>query len=109
MGRLSGVELGGTVRSGLLGLLALLVLALNAATAGADPYRLTVRGNGTDLGETPVVARLGANFAPGKYRLQARGNAPSLPAQIYQEGGASYVVFVLKDLPALRGELTFSF
>ncbi len=82
-------------------------VALWAIPALADPYRLTVRGNGTELGETPIVARLNATYASGKCKLQPKGDGPAIPAQIFHEGNGSYIAFVLKSVPA-NGELTFT-
>ncbi|MCA1684467.1 MAG: PmoA family protein, partial [Planctomycetia bacterium] len=80
---------------------------LCAGPSQADPYRVTVRGNGTELGETPVVTELKTMHSPSNYKLQPRAGGPAIPARVFQEGGKSYLAFVLKHVPA-KGELTYS-
>jgi len=107
MSRLSGVKStrpGPTAAWGFV----VLVLLFRAGPAGADPYRLTVRGKGTELGETPVLAPLDASYAPGKYLLRSKGGGRAIAARVIHAEGKSYLAAVLERVPA-RDELTFSF
>jgi hypothetical protein len=81
---------------------AIAVAALVAGTSpAAPPGRVTIRGNGADLGETPVVADLKAPLAAGNYVLEPSGGGATLPAWALTVDGKSLLAFVL---PALKAD-----
>ena len=75
-----------------------LFCALSTAEAGS--WRVRVEGNGTALGETPVVVPLKAPVAPGNYYLVLDPKVEILDAQVFEEGEKSYLATVLRRVPA---------
>ena len=78
-------------------------LVVLAGVGPADPCRVLtrqVRGNGTDLGETPVVVALKAPIPAGAYLLEpGRRRAGASPPQVFHDDGKSYLAFVLDHGP----------
>ena len=99
-----------TVRLGLLGLASTL---LPAAFAGAprDPEplivvaKVTVRGQGTALGETPIVVPLAEPLAPMAYELRSGSSRP-IPCAVFRDGKATSLAAVLDTVPA-SGEVVY--
>ena len=74
------------------------LLAVLAAPAafGADA-RVTIRGIGVDLGETPLyVAIEGAGLEPGAYVLRpTKGDGEPIDAQVVRDGESTALALVL--------------
>jgi hypothetical protein len=80
-----------------------LALALAAALAPslrAEGPRVTVRGNGTDLGPTPIVAPIDVDLRPGSYYLISEGDAPALGANVIERDGRRCLGLMLDRLGA---------
>jgi len=63
------------------------------------PARVTVRGSGVDLGETPVVVALKKDLPAGAYVLKP-GAGDSIAANVFTDGGKTYLGTVL---PCVEG------
>ena len=63
--------------------------------------RVRVQGQGTELGETPVVVALKADLPAGAYLLTP-GAGPGLPAHVFRDAGTTYLGFVLGSVPATQ-------
>jgi hypothetical protein len=74
---------------------ALLVVLAGSVPALAQSRRVEVRGNGTDLGETPVVVPLAQPLPAGSYLLEVPGQNDPRPAQVFTDLGKSYLAVVL--------------
>lgn len=96
--------------------LALFGLAL-PALLGAGPVRVVVKGQGTALGETPVVVELRQPLEPGPYRLVPpasdadhppglRAGTTPRPASVFRDGPKTYLAAVLDHVPA-EGEAQY--
>jgi hypothetical protein len=81
---------------------ALFLLLAGAITAPAQSWRVQVRGNGTDLGETPVVVALKTALPAGPYILEAADQSrdPLLTAQVFTDEGKSYLAVIFGSVPA---------
>lgn len=92
--------------------IALLGLAL-PALLGAGP-RVVVKGQGTALGETPVIVELKAPLEPGPRCLVPTSGEHKgglnilhvLPAAVYRDGPKTFLAAVLDRVPA-EGEVAF--
>lgn len=73
---------------------------LLAGSARAASWRVTVQGQGTELGETPVVAPLENQVPAGAYLLQPGGTGQAIPAHVFQDDGRTYLGAVLPGVPA---------
>jgi hypothetical protein len=71
-----------------------LVLLAYLVPAQAESWRVTVRGEGTDLGETPVLAALTQALPAGAYRLEPK-QGESRPAQVFVDEGKTYFATIL--------------
>lgn len=80
--------------------LVLPLAAILAANAQAAERKVVVRGNGTDLGPTPVVVEVAGGLEPGDYLLAAEGQAPALGGNVFTDGGKTYLGLVLPKLGA---------
>ena len=69
--------------------------------------KVVVTGNGTELGETPVLAEVAAKVLPGSYRLRAASGGPAHFANVYQDGDKTYLAAVVDHVPA-QGNVTYS-
>ncbi|MDX2039049.1 MAG: PmoA family protein [Isosphaeraceae bacterium] len=74
-------------------------MSLLASTASPAADRLRILGNGTELGETPIVASIPAKLAPGVYRLSVEGRQP-IRASVFREGDENRIALVLPGLGA---------
>jgi hypothetical protein len=81
--------------------LILCLAALLASEASAAERKVVIRGNGTDLGPTPVVVEVPGGLEPGDYLLAAEGQGPTLGANVFEDGGKTHLGLVL---PALGAE-----
>ena len=72
--------------------------------ARAETWKLTVRGGGADLGETPVVAEVEAGLAAGLYVAVSTKPNESLPAQVFQQGEKHFLAMILPEV--VRGRAT---
>jgi hypothetical protein len=70
----------------------------------AATWRVTVRGNGTDLGETPVVTVLSQRIPPGNYQLQPADGAKPLPAFVFDDDGQLCLGVVLGHVAGNKPE-----
>ena len=87
------------------GVLAILTTASTACAV--DAITLEIQPTGMDHGEVPLVVALPASPTPGRYTLQASGDGPLIPANVFVEGDRTFVGFVLPQ--AKKGEVqTFS-
>ena len=78
----------------------LLLFLVSTARAG-EVRRVTIRGAGRDLGETPMLIELNPMLPVGDYSLSGEGG-PALPASVFEAGGKGRLAFVLPGLK--RGE-----
>jgi hypothetical protein len=74
---------------------ALIIVLAGAVPALAESWRVEVRGNGTNLGETPVVVPLDQPLPAGSYLLESPGQANPRAAQVFADLGKSYLAMVL--------------
>jgi hypothetical protein len=74
---------------------ALFVVLAGSVPALAQSWRVEIRGNGTDLGETPVVAPLAQPLPAGSYVLESQGGGTTRAAQVFADLGKSYLAVVL--------------
>ncbi len=93
----SNARLGAIRAASGLSTLALLLLAIPVEAAD---WKVTIRGQHTDLGETPIVAELAPSIPEGAYRLEPRGDYPAISAQVVMTRGKAYLVTVINSLPA---------
>jgi len=79
----------------------LFVVLAASASAPAESWRVTVRGNGTDLGETPIVVALNRPIPAGSYVLERSNEGRDQPraAQVFSDEGKSYLAVVLGRVP----------
>jgi len=90
------------------GLTALTLCALIADSAFAQGlHRVTIRGNGTELDETPVIVALKNPLPAGDYVLQATGAGPAVAAQVFGDKETMYLGFILDHVPGTKDQ-TFS-
>jgi hypothetical protein len=75
-----------------------------SCSAATDAARLTVRGGGADLGETPVIAEVKGGLAVGVYSLEPETGGATIPAQVFQEGTRRFVAIVLPRVAMRRAE-----
>jgi hypothetical protein len=74
---------------------ALFVVLAGSVPALAQSWRVDVRGNGTDLGETPDVVPLTQPLPAGSYVLESQGGGSPRAAQVFADLGKSYLAAVL--------------
>lgn len=80
-------------------------LVASASTSAQDiPRRLTVHGNGTALGETPLAIPLDDPANPDMLLLTRRGDGKTFPAEIGQDGETYYLRTVLDRVKAEGAE-----
>lgn len=91
-------------RRGVVGWILATILAGSASAQ--SPGRLTVRGNGTELSETPAIVELKRGLAAGDYVLRRAGQDRDLPAQVFDDQGKAFLAVVLDRVPA-QGEQTY--
>ena len=86
----------------ILGLAAVLTFGVFASSAPslADEWRVTVRGAGVDLGETPVVSEVPGAIARGVYRLRPVSGGDPVDAQVFDQGRKRLLAFILPQLTA---------
>jgi hypothetical protein len=71
------------------------------------PTLVTVRGTGTDLGETPIVVALKESLPTGAYVLKpASGSGDAIPANVFNDSGMIYLGAVL---PSVSGSKSVSY
>jgi len=85
---------------------ALLVILTGSVPSRAESWRVRVRGDGTDLGETPVVAPLKQPIPAGSYLLDS-GTGQPRAAQVFVDEGKSYFAAILPGVPA-GGDTTYT-
>jgi hypothetical protein len=73
----------------------------------AETWRVTVRGNGTDLGETPLVVGVSSPITPGCYLLESANSKQTLPAQVFNDLGKSYLATIVPAIAA-SGATTYT-
>src|SRR5262245_14180025 len=84
-----------SARRAIVGVLFALLIARGAA---AKDLKLTVRGQGADLGETPVLVELPSK-SPTRVVLLRPDRAPgATPGLVFEDNGKSYLGFVLNGL-----------
>ncbi len=80
------------------------VLTVGAFAAGvasrADEWRVTVRGSGVDLGETPIVTEVPSTVASASYHLRPVSGGDSVDAQAFDHGQARFLAFILPQVTA---------
>lgn len=76
------------------------VAVVLAGSARAASWRVTVHGQGTELGETPVVVPLQSQVPPGAYSLQSRAGGQAIPAHVFQDDGRTYLGAVFPSVSA---------
>ena len=86
--------------------LALFVVLIGSMPARAETWRVYVEGDGTDLGETPIVTELSRPILAGNYLLESSGQRSPKPivAQVYTDEGKTYLAAVLDRIPARADE-----
>ena len=84
------------MRTRIATLLGVFFLASVPTCASADSWRITFKGSGKIVGETPVVTVLTTSLPPGNYRLQPRNSIPPLHAQVFNDQGKLYLATILK-------------
>ncbi len=73
-----------------------LFLALLAATpALAATPKIVVRGAGSDLNATPLVVAMDQELEAGDYLLQPGNGGKPISANVFEDGGKTYLAFVL--------------
>ncbi|MEO6808591.1 MAG: PmoA family protein [Isosphaeraceae bacterium] len=77
--------------------LALTALAVSPALA-ADAPRVTLKGSGADASQVPVIAEVPSTIAPGVYTLKPVGDGKALPADVFQDGGKTYLGLIVDQL-----------
>jgi hypothetical protein len=75
---------------------ALFVVLANSVPAPAESWRVQVRGDGTDLGETPVVVLLEKPVPSGSYDLIPSNRV----VQVFSDEGKSYLAAVFDRVAA---------
>ncbi|HWE40770.1 MAG TPA: PmoA family protein [Isosphaeraceae bacterium] len=82
--------------------LAALAVGLGTFEAqAAEPRRVTIRGVGIVLNETPVVVRLEARLPEGTYRLKPVGDkGHECYARVFEDGGTRQLALILDHLGA---------
>src|SRR4051812_32222886 len=86
--------------------LSLVLCAIAAGSARAEEgLRVTVRGNGHDLGETPIVAELKTPIPPGHYVLRPAGDESLIPANVFKDGGKMFLGVVLDKVRGDKAEI----
>jgi hypothetical protein len=89
-----------------IGCALLIVLALTVPGL-AQTWRVEVQGNGTDLGETPVVVPLALPLPPGSYSLESPGQGAPRDAQVFLEQGKPYLAVILGGF-TVNGKATYT-
>lgn len=79
-------------------LLAVAFLMFAAPSRAGEDRTVTVRWEGRDLGETPIVVPLDPPLAAGTYTLTPEGGGAAIPAVVFEEGGRSSLAFVVDRL-----------
>jgi hypothetical protein len=95
MARFSGLRVG-------LGALMTILMSAAPGSARADSWRMAVRAGDVDLGETPVLAEVGAGFAVGLYEVASPSPNESFAAQVFQENGKRVLATILPRVPRGR-------
>lgn len=78
-----------------LGCLGCTLGLLAVGSAQAETWRVTIQGQGGDLGETPVLVALKYPIPPGAYVLKGTDGAEMIPAHVFHDNGRSYLGMVL--------------
>ncbi len=91
-------------------------LALPALLGAGPGPRVLIKGQGTALGETPLVVEVQASVPPGHYGLHPRGEGVANPtkprpsdvasATVFRDGPKTYLATVLQGVPA-EGEAEY--
>jgi hypothetical protein len=82
-------------------MLAVALVALQALPASAGSLRrVTIRGVGQDLGETPITVQVPSSVTSDLYLLTPASGGSEIPAFVYQLDGKSYLSLVLDQLKA---------
>src|SRR5262245_56161024 len=76
---------------------------LRAQDAGAA--RVTLRASQAATAETPVVVALARPIPAGSYALRPKGEGRPIPAQVFEDGGKSYLAAVWKGP---KGEASYT-
>ena len=76
---------------------ALFVVVAGSVPAPGESWRIKVRGDGAELGETPVVVALKQPLPAGAYVLEGKG--PPHAAQVFADLGKSYLAAVFSAVP----------
>jgi hypothetical protein len=86
---------------------ALLGILLPVLVGAGPPARLIVKGQGTKLGETPIVVEVRLPVEPGPYALFDSNRKSVVFGAVFRDGGTTYLACVLPQVPA-SGELVYS-
>lgn len=86
--------------------LAILLPALAASAAHAGERTVTIRGNGTPLGPTPLIAPVTVSQPPGDYLLHPDDGGPALRANVFEAEDGPRIALQLDTLGA-EGVRTF--
>jgi hypothetical protein len=76
------------------------LVVLAAFPAHAERWRVSVRGQGTELGETPVAIPLSTALPAGFYSLRSDDRNKSLPAQVFNDDGRTFLGAVFDRVAA---------
>jgi hypothetical protein len=82
----------------------LFVILAGTTAALAESWRVRVKGDGTDLGETPVVVELKRPFPVGAYVLESADRRNARPAQVFIDEDKTYLATILTRVPGHGGE-----
>jgi hypothetical protein len=87
----------------------LFIVLAGPVAAPAETWRVTVNGNGNDLGETPVVVELKMPIDAGAYELRTATGSDDKPiaAQVYADEGKTYLAAILGRVAA-SGATTYT-
>jgi Methane oxygenase PmoA len=73
----------------------LFIVLAGTTAALAESWRVSVKGDGTDLGETPVVVELKRPIPAGAYVLDPADQRGARPAQVFVDEGKTYLATIL--------------
>lgn len=76
----------------------LFLAAAGIRPVAAESWRVQVRGDGTELGETPVVVALKQPLAAGAYVLEGQAAGSGRPAQVFADAGKTYLATILPSV-----------
>ena len=78
----------------------LLALTICGPSSADLPSSLTIKGDGRERGETPIIVESKGPLKPGTYVLTSDDGRTARAATVFQDAGKTYLGTILEKIPA---------